>query len=359
MRHDQPKIIRARAPLRLGLAGGGTDLSPFCDNFGGAVLNCTIAKYANATLAPIAGDQVRIVSRDLDASIDIPCADYAERAAEDRRFALATETLRRIAADFFDGVVPALRIETAIDSPMGSGLGSSSALVVALIEAFTLAFDLPLGQYEIAKLAWEIERQDLGLAGGKQDQYAAAFGGLNFIEFLEENRVVVNPLRLPASTRFELEASLVIAYTGISRRSEDIIKDQVKLAAVSGSAALDSLHSLKQDAYDLKAALLGWSVDRISETLNKSWEAKKRTSSLMTTPEINAMYTASLAAGALGGKISGAGGGGFFVFFVDPDRREAVRRVLETHGAKAEFVSLCEDGARAWQAPAPRHWSPS
>jgi len=344
-------IVRCKAPLRLGLAGGGTDLSPYCDEFGGAILNCTFTKFAFVSISHLATKDVCFASMDTGAQKTLSIEQFAAGAKPGREFDLANAVYHRICRDYLDGEVYPLRIETAIDAPIGSGLGSSSALVVALVEAFAFAFDLPLGQYEVGHLAWEIERLDLGLAGGKQDQYAAAFGGFNFMEFLARDRVIVNPIRLPSATRYELEASLVIAYTGISRHSAEIISDQVRSTNTQGSEALESMHALREDAFDLKAALLRWDPDAMARILNRSWLSKKKTSKAMTSDAIDSIYECALAAGALGGKISGAGGGGFMMFLVDPARRDEVRASLRAKGAQAEYVTFFEDGAHAWIAP--------
>ena len=209
-------IVRARAPLRLGLAGGGTDVSPYCDLHGGSVMNVTIDKYAYATIDASPDGLAHFIAQDAGACERIA---PAEAIADAGPLQLAKGVYRRIVADHLDGRAPAIRVRTHSDAPPGSGLGSSSTMVVALVTAFAEYFGLALGEYEIAHLAYAIERNDLGLAGGKQDQYAAAFGGFNFMEFYAGDRVIVNPLRIKDWIRAELESSLVLCFTGVSRAS--------------------------------------------------------------------------------------------------------------------------------------------
>ena len=343
--------VRARAPLRLGLAGGGTDLSPYCDEFGGAVLNTTIARYAHASIAPSPDGQVRFVARDI-AFEETFAADVA--ALADAKLAIHAGVYRRMVRDYCDGRAPAITVTTQVDAPPGSGLGSSSALCVALVEAFRTLLGLPLGQYDVAHLAFEIERVDLGLAGGKQDQYAAAFGGTNFIEFLAGDRVIVNPLRVERGYLNELESSLVTGFTGVSRRSEQIIEEQQRRIASSSADAVESMHQLKRDAIDMKQALLRGEIGGLAEILNRSWLAKKRTASGISTELIERLFEVAHANGAVAGKVSGAGGGGFVMFLVPPDARLAVIRGLNAAGADAGAVHLTTRGAESWRCGAGR-----
>jgi D-glycero-alpha-D-manno-heptose-7-phosphate kinase len=340
--------IRSRAPLRLSLAGGGTDVSPYSDEFGGAVLNLTIDRYAFAFAEPSADWKIRLIASDLGIEECFPLDVDALDAAQLR---LHAAVYRRMVSEFGFGRPIAITVRTLVDAPAGSGLGSSSALVVALVEAFRAALGLPLGPYEIAHLAYEIERVDLGLVGGKQDQYAAAFGGLNFIEFMPNGRVIVNPLRLPRALLSELEASLVTCFSGISRRSEEIIQQQRSGMKERSPQTLENLHQLKSDALEMKSALLRGNIPEMASILERSWLAKKNTAAGVTTPEIEMLREVAMKAGALAGKVSGAGGGGFLMFIVPPEDRLRVIHALNGVGAQAGGAEHTMDGVESWIRP--------
>ena len=339
--------VRARAPLRLGLAGGGTDLSPYCERFGGAVLNITIDRHAYAYLAPSPDGRLHFTAEDIDHEEILDPADTAGA-----KLVIHAGVYRRIVAQFNHGRALPMRIVTSTDAPPGSGLGSSSALVVALVEAFRTLLGLPLGLYDIAHLAFEIERKDLGLAGGKQDQYAAAFGGANFIEFLAGDRVIVNPLRVAPAILNEFESSLVTCFTGVSRRSERIIEEQQQRMTTDAAGALDSLHQLKSDALDMKLALLSGHIAGIADILNRSWQAKKRTAGGISSDLIETLLATAIHNGARAGKVSGAGGGGFMMFIVPPEHRTRFIRAMNTAGGSASPVHFTTAGAESWVVPA-------
>ena len=343
MRQPHRKV-RARAPLRLGLAGGSTDLSHYSEQYGGAVLNATIDRYAHVSLSVIPGDDLIMEAGDLDQTDRVP----ARKLVIKEGLMLHRAVYSRISEQFLAGWSPGLKIETMIDAPAGSGLGSSSALVVALVQAFRVAFDLPLGPYDVARLAFDIERKDLGLAGGRQDQYAAAFGGVNFIEFLPEERVIVNPLRLRAGTANEMQSSIVVCFTGQSRDSAKIITDQTANVTAHNEGALEAMHQLKGDAFDMKAALLSGDIPLMAQILNRSWIAKKATSGSVSNEEIERLWNVATDAGALGGKVSGAGGGGFLMFFIEPNRRPGLLRALRAAGAAPDTVGFSSEGAEGW-----------
>jgi D-glycero-alpha-D-manno-heptose-7-phosphate kinase len=249
--------------------------------------------------------------------------------------------------DFLRGRIHAISVSSTVDAPPGSGLGASSALVVALVEAYRAAFGLPLGRYDVARLAFEIERVDLNLAGGRQDQYAAAFGGVNFMEFLPNDRVIVNPLRIQPTYLYELEASLVVCFTGQSRASA-IIQDQMKAVAKSDENALQAMHQLKADAVDMKQALLRGNIQEVADVLNRSWKAKCRTSELVSNSMVQRVFELGLKNGAVAGKVSGAGGGGFVMFMTDPEQRYRLIGGLNANGMTASSVQFADGGAEAW-----------
>ena len=341
--------IRARVPLRLGLAGGGTDLSPYCDQFGGAVLNTTIDRYAYAFIGPSDDGRLHFSAPDLQQEEDFAPDPSALGKAQ---LVLHAGVARRMATQYASGRLPPVRVTSFVDAPAGSGLGSSSALVVALVEAWRALLQLPLGRYDVAHVAFEIERLELKLAGGKQDQYAGTFGGTNFLEFLAGDRVIVNPLRIAPAILNELQSSMVVCFTGISRRSEAINEDQQRRMQVAGDDALASLHRLKLDAIEMKEALLRGQIPRMADILSRSWIAKQRTADGISTGRIEALFDVAMRSGALGGKVSGAGGGGFMMFIVPPARRVSIVRALNDAGGQASNVHLVGEGAESWVAPA-------
>lgn len=335
---------RARAPLRLGLAGGGTDLSPYCDEFGGAVLNVTIDRYAFASFLP--RDDGRIVFEADDIGVSETFGANAELHSE---LVLHRGVYERMIREHNGSRRLAMTIKTTVDAPAGSGLGSSSALVVALVEGMRAILDAPLGDYDVAHLAYEIERIDLNLSGGRQDQYAAAFGGVNFIEFLANDRVIVNPLRTSDAVCNELESSLVVCFSGRSRSSAAIIDQQTAGLKAARADTLAAMHKLKADAADMKRALLIGDIDGMATVLNESWKAKKATASAVSNSALDGLFDLALANGALAGKVSGAGGGGFMFFLVHPENRFRLIQSLNAAGAQAGPVKLTHRGSEAWR----------
>ncbi|WP_240151590.1 GHMP family kinase ATP-binding protein [Oleiagrimonas citrea] len=332
--------------MRLGLAGGGTDVAPYCDDFGGQVMNATIDKYAYASLEEGDGRSVEFEAVDHDAQ-----ETHASGAAVPvgGRLQLLKGVYNRISRDYLDGAYPSLRLKTFSDAPPGSGLGSSSTMVVALVQAFVEYFSLPLGEYEVAHLAYAIERNDLALAGGKQDQYAAAFGGFNFMEFHKDDRVIVNPLRIKEWVWAELEASLVLYFTGVSRSSAAIIDEQSKNVASRKMASIDSMHRLKREATAMKEALLRGNLDAFARTLQAGWEAKKGMAASITNPLIDRIEVLARDYGALATKVSGAGGGGFMMFMCTPENRLGLIRALSGESGRVMEFHFSHRGAMSWQ----------
>ena len=339
-------IIRSKAPLRLGLAGGGSDVSPYCDLYGGAVLNATIDMYANCTLEPLDNGAVEFIAADRD-------EQFSGRADEpmprDGLLDLHKGIHRRVVAQFCDGKPLAVRVTTYSDAPAGSGLGSSSTLVVAVLAAYAEYLHLPLGEYDIARLAYEIERQDVGLEGGRQDQYAATFGGVNFLEFHADEHVIVNPLRVKSWILNELEASTLLYYTGVSRESATIIAEQIKNFSENEVHSLDAVHQLKSDASLMKDALLRGDIPRVAGVLARSWEAKRRMAQKISNPMIEGVLEVARGAGAYAGKVSGAGGGGFIMFMVDPVEKVRLVRALAALPGQVVHFHFVKQGVQAWQ----------
>jgi D-glycero-alpha-D-manno-heptose-7-phosphate kinase len=339
------KKVRARAPLRLGLGGGGTDVSPFSNEYGGFVLNVTIGKYSHVTITPRKDGQVELLAADRELSWIGPAAETIPLA---KGLELHGGVYNRIIKEFRSNEPLSLSITTHSEAPPGSGLGSSSTLVVAMVEAFSEYLALPLGDYDIAHLAYEIERVDLGLAGGKQDQYAAAFGGLNFMEFYDD-RVIVNPLRIKQEHLAELEASMVLFFTGVSRESANIINEQVRNVKKGNELSVQAMHDLKAEAVNMKEAILKGDFDALARAMQRSWEAKKKMANLISNEKINEIYDAAIREGARAGKVTGAGGGGFMMLLVDPVKRPQVMRCLAQFPGSISTCVFVEQGAQSWR----------
>lgn len=340
-------IVRARTPLRLGMAGGGTDVSPYSDIYGGCVLNATINMYAYCTIESLTNEEVEFVAQDVGLNIK---SKAVQEFNLDGTLNLHKAVYNRIVRDFNDNQPIPVRVVTFSDAPPGSGLGSSSTMVVTILTAFREFLKLPLGEYDIAHLAYEIERIDCALAGGKQDQYAATFGGFNYIEFFDDDRVIVNPLRIREEIINELESHIMLYYTGTSRDSAQIIEDQIRTARDGDSAAQESMHKVKETAVRMKEALLRSNVKGMAEILRESWDAKKNTSKVISNPHVENIYETAINAGALSAKLSGAGGGGFMMLFVEPTQRLDVARALseiDGNGSVYKF-QFTRMGARSW-----------
>lgn len=338
-------LIRSKAPLRLGLAGGGTDVSPYCDEFGGAVLNYTINMFAYCTIEPT--DEGKIQFNATDRHETFEC-ESIETLEIDNVLILHKGIYNRIVKEFNGGKPLSFRMTTYSDAPAGSGLGSSSTMVVAILKAFVEWLNLPLGEYDIAKLAYEIERVDLKLSGGKQDQYCATFGGLNFMEFEKDNRVIVNPLKIKNWIKNELENELILYFTGTSRDSAKIIDQQIQSTKEKDGKSIEAMHELKKEAVKMKEAMLMGDFEGVANCLKRGWEAKKKTSSVISNPEIDRVYNFIMDHGGKAAKISGAGGGGFMMIICDPKERYTLVEELKKLNGKVMTASFYDEGCQAW-----------
>jgi D-glycero-alpha-D-manno-heptose-7-phosphate kinase len=338
-------IYRSKAPLRIGLAGGGTDVSPYCDQYGGAILNATISLYAYATIELLP-----------DHAIIIDAEDRREQAKYDLLPVLPIDGHLDLAKGAYNhivrkyGPVPqGFKLTTFVDAPAGSGLGTSSTLMVAIVGAFVEWLSLPLGEYDIAHMAYVIEREELKMAGGKQDQYAATFGGVNFMEFFASDKVIVNPLSIKPQFLQELENNLLLYFTATSRLSSTIIEAQSKNVVEKNEESIEAMHRLKDQARMMKEALLKGNVDEIGHILDFGFRYKKQMAQGISNEQMDGIYRAALAAGATGGKISGAGGGGFMMFYCPDNTRYAVKRALESYGGEFRDYQFTDKGLSSWQ----------
>lgn len=337
-------IIRSKTPLRLGLAGGGTDVSPFCDEFGGCVLNVTINMYSYCTLKPTKNNKVKFISPDREEVLEF---DSIKELPIDKGLPLHCGIYNRIVKSYHRNKPLSFEMTTYSDAPAGSGLGTSSTMVVTILKAFQEWLNLPLGEYDLAQLAYEIERIDLQFAGGKQDQYAATFGGLNYMEFYKNNHVIINPLRLKKWIKNEMENSIVLYYTGTSRDSGNIIKEQAQ--ATQNEKSRDAMLKIKEQTALMKEYILKANFDGIAECLHQNWLEKKKTASIISNPKIEEIYNYILQNGGKAAKISGAGGGGFMIIWCDPQRRyDLIRALKNRKEGKTKIVDFVEFGAQAW-----------
>jgi D-glycero-alpha-D-manno-heptose-7-phosphate kinase len=334
--------IRAKAPLRISFAGGGTDVPPYPQLEGGCVLNATINNYAWGSLAPRDDGFINLESVDLGISLSIGRDSKIEF---DGKLDLAKAAIIRMEAMNSHGFDVFLRT----DAPPGSGLGSSSALVVALVGLIREFKNLALTEYQVAQLAYELERNDLGISGGLQDQYAAAFGGFNFMEF-SADRVIVNPLRIKPEVINELEHNLLLCYTGITRSSDGIIKDQSSRLENHDPNTVCALKAQKELAVAMKNCLLQRRLQDFGDLLDSAWQMKKRMSDRITTPHIDEIYDEARKAGAIGGKITGAGGGGYMLFYCHFEKKHRVAEAVRKLGAFPTVFAFEESGMQTWRS---------
>ena len=253
----------------------------------------------------------------------------------------------RIVKDFIKKPL-SFELVTSMDVATGSGLGTSSTLVVSILGAFVEWLKLPLGEYDIAHLAYEIERVDLNMSGGRQDQYAATFGGVNFMEFSGNDKVIVNPLRIKEESLVELEHNLILYYTKTSRESSKIIDAQINNVEKNDQSSIDAMHLVKEQSYMMKEALLKNKLNDIGYILNESWSNKKKMALGITNSDIDEVYSKAMKAGAIGGKISGAGGGGFMLFYCDKNKRHDVIRELNSFGGEVRNYQIDQKGLYTW-----------
>ena len=338
-------IFRSKAPLRLGLAGGGTDVAPYSEIYGGSILNATISMYAYASIEPRKDGRIVLHSIDRKERYTLKSA---KRLTIDGKLDLQKGIYNRVVRDFTKKPL-SFTLSTYVDAPAGSGLGTSSTLVVAILGAFMEWLNLPLGDYDLAHLAYEIERIDLKMAGGKQDQYAATFGGVNFMEFFKDDKVIVNPLRIKDIYLDELAHNLILYHTETSRLSSRIIEQQSKNVRQKVGKTLQAMHKLKEQAVMMKEVLLKGDLDRIGEILDFGWRYNKNMASGITNPFIDDIYETAIRNGATGGKISGAGGGGFMFFYCPGNTRGKVKESLKKFGGQTKRYEFTAKGLMTWR----------
>jgi D-glycero-alpha-D-manno-heptose-7-phosphate kinase len=334
-------LIRAKAPLRISFAGGGTDVPPFPELEGGCVLSATITQFASGTLRPRNDNNIRVHSLDYGVSVTYSPED---KLVYDGKLDLVKGAILKMGCNDLGGYE--LFLHT--NAPPGSGLGSSSAMMVALVGLLKEFKGLPLTDYEVADLAHTIERKELGIQGGLQDQYAATFGGFNFIEFLAD-RVVVNPLKVAPDVINELEYNLLLCYTGTMRLSASILNDQITRYEHREEDTLRALREMKDLTVAMKSALLRRHLDEFGRLLGEEWEYKKRVSDKISNASLDELYRAACKEGALGGKITGAGGGGFMLLYCDYERKHRVAEKMSEMGCSILDLRIEPLGLQTWR----------
>jgi D-glycero-alpha-D-manno-heptose-7-phosphate kinase len=328
------RIYKAKAPMRIGFFGGGTDVSPYAEEHGGKVLNCTIDKYVRCMLRPNHQDGITIRSLDLE--------------EVSRNVTGRWEGRLHLPQAVLDAMPAAQGVEVTMfsDVPPGSGLGSSSALVVSMLKLICTAYNIAIDPHTLAELAYRIERVDLGIPGGRQDQYSAAFGGMCVYHF-GAGRVIVEPVLSDPTALLELESCLLLGYVGDrTLLTHHLVEDQVRRLKEGDTLRYhDETKALVDEAVALLRAM---KIAEFGRLLHVAWEIKKAFSPYIAPPIVDEIYALARQHGAWGGKITGAGGGGFMVFACPFERRLALERALSGAGVQIRPFSFTTQGVHAW-----------
>jgi D-glycero-alpha-D-manno-heptose-7-phosphate kinase len=342
LEQEMSVFVRSRAPARISFGGGGSDLTHYFLDQGGMVISATIAKYAHASLRPRSDSTVLIRSHDLNCVVE---ADDAGSLVLDGKLDLIKSIVQLIRPDF------GFELDVSADFPVGSGLGGSASIAVAIIGCFNGFRTHAWTRHQIAEMAFQAERLILNIPGGWQDQYAAAFGGFNYMEFSADENLII-PLRLECQTLRELEACFLLCHTGRSHDSGAIHSDQ-KARTQNSAEAQAAIRRQKEMSVEMKKRLLRGDVYGYGRMLHEAWLLKRQMSNLISDDNLDRVYQAAMEAGALGGKLLGAGGGGYFLFFAPPFERHNVSAALEKLGYTSERVLFDSDGLTSWKMREP------
>jgi len=331
-------MLIVRSPVRISFGGGGTDLPSYYERFGGVVLSAAINKYFYAVLQKRNDGKIQIISADLRAM------ETWQNIARMEVCGNALEIPLAVLKEF--GCEVSVNLFLASEIPPGTGLGSSASVCVNLTKLLAAYHHISLSKYDLAERAFHIARNVLGRPVGKQDEYASAFGGLNFISFHRDGRTQVEPLHLEPDLVRELQSSLLLLFTGESHHSWTILKEQEESTQKTDSGAVEYLHEIQKLAAPMKAALQAGELNQFGLLLHEGWEIKKRISTKISNPRIDEMYKAALRNGAVGGKITGAGGGGFLLLFCRPSHQQNVRDALAAMGVREMGFEFDFQGAQ-------------
>jgi D-glycero-alpha-D-manno-heptose-7-phosphate kinase len=331
------EYYRARAPLRIGIAGGGTDVDPYASQRGGCVLNTTINKYAYCTITP---------RHDCTMSVHSSYYGRYETPLDGGPLKLdGNMDLIKAVTNHFE-VKAGFDILIESDAPAGSGLGGSSTMIVAMISAVSNWLGTEMDCDDIAKLAYQLEREDIGLKGGKQDQYAAAYGGFNLMD-IDADGVRVQKLKIDEDVADELQYRSLLCYTGTSRESANIITSQIE--SFNRGENEKALDESKRLARDIGNALTEGDIEKAGTLLHESWGYKKQFSDKISNETINNLYDIAMRSGAIGGKVSGAGGGGFMYYICKYDKKAEVAKELQRHGVITTDFAFEPKGVTSWR----------
>lgn len=331
-------ILRSRAPIRVDLAGGWTDVPPFSVHEGGAVINATINRYTYATMVPRSDDTIRIISGDFDTFVEVRSFREVEY---DGNLDLVKAAIRIL------GVRTGMDLYVRCDAPPSSGTGSSSSVAVALLGLLNAMQDNRLAAHELAELSRTLEIKELHIAGGKQDHYAAALGGFLYLEF-RDPAVSNSRLKIPRWVVNELEKHLVLCYTGKSRISGDIIDTVMGAYERGEEKTVRALQRLREIAHEMKSALVLGNLRVFGQLLAENWENQKRLDTSVTTPQIDRLFEVARGAGAIGGKALGAGGGGCVLFLSDDNREHELRKALLAENVQIIDFNFEDEGLQTW-----------
>jgi len=331
-------MLIGRSPVRISLGGGGTDLPSYYEQFGGAVLSTAINKYFYTIVGKRTDGRIQVISSDL--RLFGNWSDLAALPAQDGGLEIPLAVLKDLGANF------AADMFLASEIPPGTGLGSSASVCVNLLKVLTTYLRSPLSKYELAERAYRITRCGLGRHVGKQDEYAAAFGGLNYIRFNPDGSTLVEPLHLDAGVLSHLQSNLMLFFTGAAHHSWDILADQEKSARESSGSTIEALHRVKEAAATMKEALRCGDLEHFGHLLHDAWQAKKRISPHISNQHIDRLYEIAREHGVLGGKITGAGGGGFLLLYCEPSCQQGVRSAMEREGVQEMAFAFDAQGAQ-------------